>query len=297
VLFTSHPTHPVYPVKINLFSQNQHYMALMGDQKVESDSSSKRAAVPWYYHPFFKYAIGTLLVLTIIWVFYQVAFFLTPVIDFISTLFVPIVISLLFYYLFRPIVYFFETWRIPRVVTIIFIYLFIALFLVIFFAYLGPILTKQASALANTSVAAWAKVKESSQSFLLHFFNVNVNLSNELEQRLFTLAQQVTAALSKNLLDFLAFVTRVATILVVIPFIVFYLLKDDHDFASGFLRHVPEDFGREVRKILRNMDTTLANYITGVVLVSSSLGVLLFVGYLIILALTMHSAFRLSQLF
>src|SRR4029077_13097471 len=61
-----------------------------------------------------------------------------------------------------------------------------------------------------------------------------------------------------------------------------YLLKDDRDFASSFLLRVPEDFGLEIRKTLRNMDRTLSSYITGLVIVSSSVGVLLFIGYLII---------------
>lgn len=257
---------------------NENVSQTKNGASTKNESQSKK--VPWYYHSFFQYAVGILLVLTIIWVFYQVGFLLKPVFDFISTLFVPIVISLLFYYLLRPIVYFLEGYGIPRFVTILLIYLLIALFLIFFVAYIGPILTKQVTALANTSVEAWKKAKESSQFFLFRFFNINLN--EEIEQRLFSIAQQVTALLSKNILDFLSFITRLATILIVIPFIVFYLLKDDHDFTSSFLRHVPEDFGREVRKILRNMDATLAKYITGVVLVSSSLGALLFIGYLVI---------------
>lgn len=67
-----------------------------------------------------------------------------------------------------------------------------------------------------------------------------------------------------------------------IPFTVFYLLKDDNDFSSALLHHVPEDFGLEIRKTLRNMDATLSSYITGLVIVSSSVGLMLFVGYLII---------------
>ena len=63
----------------------------------------------WYYRPFFQYACGALLVLLIILVFYHVAIFLHPFFDFISIVFAPIVISLLFYYLLRPIVYFFES--------------------------------------------------------------------------------------------------------------------------------------------------------------------------------------------
>lgn len=242
--------------------------------------SVKEPVIPWYYHSFFQYSVGILLILTIMWVFYHVAVFLTPFLDFASTLVTPLVISLLFYYLLRPIVYFFEKYNISRVVTIICIYVLLALAMVFFIAYIGPILTKQLTALADTSVITFEKVKESSRSILFRFFNVD--LDYEIEQRLFGIAQQVTTLFSKNLVDFLGFLTRLATILAVIPFIVFYLLKDDRDFTSNFLRRVPEDFGSEIRKILRNMDLTLSNYITGLVIVSSSVGALLFIGYMII---------------
>lgn len=252
----------------------------MRSPSTKSETTVYEENTPWYYHPFFKYAVGTLLVLTTMLVFHRVTFFLTPIFDFISTLFVPIVISVLIYYLLRPIVYFLENYNIPRFVTILIIYLFGALFVVFFIAYVGPILTKQITELANTSVDTLEKVKESTKSIMDRFFNIN--FEHEIEQRFFGVVQQITTLLSQNMIDFLGFITRLAAILAVIPFIVFYLIKDDRDFASGFLRYVPEDFGREVRKILRNMDDTLSTYINGLVLVSSSLGFLLFIGYLII---------------
>lgn len=255
-------------------------MTMEGKKRENHDSPTIKTDNPWYHDVFFKYTIGALLVLTILWLFYQVAFLLAPVIALISTLFVPIALSFLFYYLLRPIVYYAERHGIPRFITILIIYCIIALLLIFFIAYIGPILTKQIAELANTSVETWTKVKDSSRSIFFRFFSLN--LDQEIEQRLFSMFQYVTSALSKNFLDFISFITRLTAILAVTPFIVFYLLKDDHDFSSAFLRYVPEDFGRETRKILSNMDETLATYINGLVLVSTSLGLLLLIGYMVI---------------
>lgn len=252
----------------------------MKEEPTHPKELTKGVANPWYYHPFFRYAIGTLLVLIIILVFSQVAAFLAPLIEFISILFAPLALALLFYYLLRPIVYFFEKWKVPRIITILGIYILLALIIVFAVAYIGPILTKQVADLANTSVNALEKVKESSQSVLFRLFNVN--LDYEIEQRLFSIAQQITTLVSKNLGEFIAFITRLATILAVIPFILFYLLKDDHDFAGAFLEKVPEEYALEIRKTWRNMDATLSNYITGLAIVSSIVGALLFIGYWII---------------
>lgn len=253
---------------------------MMMEKESKEDELPKEKSEKWIFHSFFQYAFGVLLVLLIILVFYHVVVFLQPFFDFVSILFAPIVISLLFYYLLRPIVNFFERYNIPRMVTILVIYILIAIAMIFFIAYIAPILTKQIAALANTSAKTWEKVTENSESFVLRVFKVHFDA--EVKQHLLGFVQQITTTLSKNLLDFIGFLTRVATILAVIPFIVFYLLKDDRNFTSIFLSRVPEDYGLEIRKILRNMDETLSNYITGIVLVSSIMGTMLFIAYLII---------------
>jgi predicted PurR-regulated permease PerM len=236
---------------------------------------------PWINHPFFKYAVGTLLILLILLVLYYDTSFFRPVLDFISILFIPIVLSLLLYYLLRPIVYWIEgKLKIPRWGGILVIYLIFAVLIILFFAYLGPTLIKQMTDLANTSLETIGKIRESANAIVGRIFSLN--LDREIDKRLFDIAQQLTSAVSKNALDLISFLTRIAVILAIIPFIVFYLLKDDEQFSATFLKAVPEEFGREAAKILRNMDETLSNYIKGLVMVSSAVGVMLFFGYLFI---------------
>lgn len=253
----------------------------MGEEQALQKKRRYKRTEYWFYHPFFKYACAILLVLTILYLFSKVATYLSPVIDFFSILFVPIFFSLMLYYLLRPLVAWLESkLKIPRWLSILGIYLMIAILLIFFIAYIGPILIDQMKALADTSVETIGKMKQSATLILNRLFNLN--LDKQIEQRLFDVVQQATGILSKNALDVIGFLTRTAVILVVIPFIVFYLLKDDEEFANDFLKMVPEDFGREARKILHNMDTTLSNYIHGLVIVSASVGALLFIGYLLI---------------
>ncbi len=187
---------------------------------------------------------------------------------------------MLFYYLLRPIVIRLEEWHIPRYISIIFIYLIIGILLALFVTYLSPVLADQITALANTSADTLKKARTQSNFFLFDMFRIN--WGDEFLKILFGFFQEFTTALSKNFIDFLSYIARVATILAVIPFIVFYLLKDDRDFFSEFLRYIPQDYHHEAKRVLRNIDETFSNYIRGVLLVSSTLGVLLFIGYLII---------------
>lgn len=251
----------------------------MEDQKEVSDASAK----PWafYHSSFFQYAFTTLLVLLIILVFYHVTVFLEPFLDFISILFAPIVISLLFYYILRPIVQFCEErYSIPRVVTILCIYVLFFIGLVLFVSYIVPVLINQLSDFVNFSSKNWEKINRNSDSLFFNSFKGYFDA--EIKQKMLSFAQQLTTALSRNLLDFIAFLTRLATILATIPFIVFYLLKDDKNFMLTLFKGVREDYGREIRKILHNMDLALSNYITGLVMASSIVGGMLFIGYLVI---------------
>ncbi|MDP1881096.1 MAG: AI-2E family transporter [Parachlamydiaceae bacterium] len=234
----------------------------------------------WYNQKFFKYLVETIGVLTIILIFYKVAIILTPVVDFVSILATPVILSLLLYYLFRPIVYFLQRYKIPRVVSILMIYLALGCFIVLFFLYIGPDLGHQLGSFANNSVETLEEIKSTSKSIFFNYFNLN--LDKEIETRMASWLQQGSAYLSRNIVDFVGIMTRIATILAVIPFIVFYLLKDDHDFTSNFVTHVPTHAADEARKIINNVDQTLSDYIRSLVIVSCSIGVLLFIGYWII---------------
>lgn len=246
----------------------------------EKKSSSKQKYSRWYDQKFYQYAVGILLVLSILYIFHQVAAYFSPFANFISTLFMPLLISLLFYYLLRPVVNRLESYKVPRIAGILLIYLVIAILLILFVSTISPILVKQIKELANTSVETINKA-ETSHKYL--FFNfIPIDLHDEIQKNIVHIFQQITTSLSQNFVDFLGYITRIAAVLAVIPFIVFYLLKDDNNFTEGFLNFVPKDYVREAKKILHNIDKTLSHYINGVVIVSSSLGLLLFISYLII---------------
>jgi predicted PurR-regulated permease PerM len=251
----------------------------MDKEVIKAPRKKNSIGEAWYQQPFFEYATGTLLTLTIIFLIYQVWFLITPVLNFISSLIAPILISVLFYYLLRPAVYFLETYHVPRVVTIGLLYLLIALLIAIISVSLGPLLGNQIKALANISIQTLENLQEQYQETAR---SLAFDLDDEIRQRVIAFLQDATNLLSQNLLDILGFLTRIATILAVIPFIVYYLLKSDHEFALGFLKHFPEDFTRDARKILKNVDETLASYITGLAIISLSVGILLFSGYLVI---------------
>jgi predicted PurR-regulated permease PerM len=247
---------------------------------IQDITRGRRVFSPWYYNKAFRYMVLTTLVLFIVYLSNKIGFLLAPIFAFVSSIFAPILIAFIFYYLLRPIIYTLEKWRIPRLLSILTIYLIFAILLILFLAYMVPILVTQVTAIANTSVTALENMHKSPSVITIGPFTLD--WQHEVETRLLSFLQQITTDFSRNVVDVLGTITRVATVLVTIPFILFYLLNEDQDFSSKFLKSVPEDYAKEVRKILHNIDSTLASYITGLVLISLSVGMLFFIGYLII---------------
>jgi len=233
--------------------------------------------IPWYYDNFFHYISGFILALVAILLLHQVSFLILPVFNFISSLFAPIIIAFLFYYLLRPIVYYLEDKRIPRIVSILIIYALLAILFALFIAYMIPILAKQIADIANISVEALTKLESASKVWTIGSWSFNVE--QEIQKRLIEVMQLATLSASTILVDFIGIVTRVAVILIAIPFILFYLLKDDWHMSEYFLKMFTGDFALELEKILKHIDTTLSNYINSLVLISLSVGGMLFITY------------------
>lgn len=85
-----------------------------------------------------------------------------------------------------------------------------------------------------------------------------------------------------NITNFIGFVANVVIVLVIIPFVLFYMLKEGEKAPNQALRLLPEKQRKEGQRILKDMDTALSSYIQGQIMVSICVGVLIYIGYLII---------------
>lgn len=244
------------------------------------ENSIEIHSTPWYHNKFFKYGCGILLVQGMVFMCYQLAFLLAPLGHFISYLFIPIVLSILFHYLLRPAVDFFGRLHVPRVLSILIVYCLIFTFLFLFIAYFGSVLAEQATAFTESIMHLFEKIEFHMAPNLTE--NLSVDLKKQLEQNFIGLAQKITTLVGQNFLDMIGFVTKLGTTIAVIPFIVFYLLKDGHVFARGFIQNVPATFRLDATEVIEDLDSTLSNYLNGLVIISLAVGGMLFVSYSII---------------
>lgn len=231
--------------------------------------------------------IQILLITSIIYVSTKISFIFQPIGVFISTVFFPILITGFLYFLLNPVVDFLHRKKVPRVLAILIIYVVFGGLLVLAIGNLVPAVSKQATELANDLPDLANKTTDYFYNIVRssEFKNFRVEQQNTIDsvqQRLIEYANTLPNSLTNGLMGFLGVVTNIAIILVTVPFLLFYMFKDGHRFPQAVSKLIPKEYREEGLKILKETGETLSAYIQGQVTVASVVGILAFIGYMII---------------
>ncbi|WP_181348589.1 AI-2E family transporter [Thalassobacillus sp. CUG 92003] len=235
----------------------------------------------WLKHPFFKYITGTILILITI-LLLEVLHFFEPVKVIIGTIFFPLLIAGFFYYIIKPFVRFLSRFRYISVTgAILLVYAGIAGVLYAGSSFLVETVKKQITKLSSNLPKDLKQTADETKKTLENNNPSPVSVEN-FRQKATQFMSDAAQTVGENVTEIVSTVTGAATVLVVVPFILFYLLKDDARFTPFLLKFIPTDHEKEGEKLLRNIDRTLAAYIIGQLTVALVDGVLMYAGYLII---------------
>lgn len=235
----------------------------------------------WYNQKFFKIIVSTLLIFVILYIGFQLFPLFKYIFEFVTTLFLPVIIAGVFYYMFRPLVTYLDKKKIPRYASIVIIYLLFCVAVSLLIGTVWPYIKTQISEFMAFPEQK-LKAMENKTVDIMNVFNFYSLSNEELRQVLLVYLQKITSWISSGLLNNISSFTTVATYFIVIPFILFYFLKDDRKFSQKFLKTIPPSFTDRTKKTLQDIDETLSSYISGQVLVSLIVASLIFIGYLII---------------
>ncbi len=235
----------------------------------------------------FRFGYGILLIFLIIWVGTKIDFLFQPVVALVQTLFFPFLLGGVLYYLFRPVVHFLYARKVPKTLSILLIYL-VAIGLLTFVIYLiGPILQKQVNSLIENMPALIntirEKVIELQNSHWVSRFQESHQLNLEkISNKITAYLSTGVSIISTNILNFISIITNVVMIFVTVPFILYYMLKEGEKAPQMVLRLLPRSQQTNGKQILADLDRALSSYIQGQIFVSFCVGVMLYIGYLII---------------
>lgn len=235
---------------------------------------------------FFLFALLSLIGLTI-FIYDRVSYVFYPVLVIVSTITPPLILAFIAFYLLNPIVNLLERLRIKRIWGIIILILAIAGILTGVVLLTAPLIEEQIKDLGQNfpnylaqlgaTITDWVQ-----SSFLAPYYEEGYNWVVNNFSNLPSIIGGYVISAFESVQTVASTVTNIVVAIVTFPIILFFLLKDGARFKDYFLTLLPPSFRKDMHKILHNMDTQVGSYIQGQIIVATCIGILLYIGYLII---------------
>ncbi|EIX7565474.1 AI-2E family transporter [Listeria monocytogenes] len=228
-----------------------------------------------------------LLVALDIYVLTKIAFIFDPLMVILKTVAAPIILAGISYYLFNPIIDWLEKHKWKRGWAIALLYLVIIGLLILLFSFVIPAVKDQIVSLFKSFPGYWdqitQKFDEFSRSSLFDQLKdkLNTNMS-DIMKTLSTKGTSVINSAISSIGSIVGTVTEVVLAIVTTPLVLFYLLKDGKKLPDFLLKMLPVNGRAHTRQVLGEANHQISSYIRGQIIVSLCIGILLFIGYLII---------------
>ncbi|MGG0655712.1 AI-2E family transporter [Rummeliibacillus pycnus] len=242
------------------------------------------------------YGLITLLLLgCIILIYDKISFIFYPIVVFLKTVVLPVILAMILYYLLRPVLHLLMKCKIPKIWAILIIYVagigIISLFVTLVF----PFLKEQFMNLTQEFPIYFMQVVNSVQNFLensslsesLAKYNFDLNdalnnISNQLNNTVKDAAKELGTSLATGITGFISTLTGIVLAIITVPFILFYLLKDGEKLPKYILKLLPPRMREDTAHVFHEADHQISSYIQGQILVAFCIGVMVTIGFLII---------------
>ncbi len=235
--------------------------------------------------------IALLLLGAVIFIFREVSFIFIPLNVFMKTVVLPVVLALVFYYLLRPVLRLLVKAKIPRLGGIAIIFLGGIGIITLITVLILPFLRDQFQNLIMEIPDLFMELLTNLDGFLRTSFvgDYYSGSSFDIEQLMATLPSNVSDTLQSaitgiisGITGFISTITSVILSIVIVPFILFYLLKDGEKLPEYFVKLLPPRFRDDTREVLSEADNQLSAYIQGQLIVAFFIGLMVYIGFLII---------------
>ena len=223
--------------------------------------------------------------LSVLTIFYigKLDYITKPVLAILSMSLRPLLLGIFLYYLLRPLVNFLTNKIHNRILSIILAILLVIFIISILSFFGGSIITTQFKDLIEDITIfynqQWDEVNQNIQEGKGMYKYIN---QFNVQERLTSVLENIFNSIRNNLNTFFSAITNWGTIIILIPFVLFYFLKDDKIIFKNILNLLPRDKRRTATQLIKDIDKTLSTYISGRLIISIFLGILTYIGFLII---------------
>ena len=243
-----------------------------------------------------KFIIYILLIIILlgiaIYLYTEISYIFTPINAIVSSIITPIVVAYIFYYMLNPLVNFFSK-KVSRFSASLLAILVGVVTVLIVIIGVVPIIVEQTQNLIISLPRYIEIVKGYLETYsdnayvqvVVEYVNTNLNVT-KISERLVRIATSIAQGVVSS-------ISSTASVLVTMPFVLFFLLKDASKFNKFVIGLLPSKLERSVSETIDEIDEKVGSYIQGQMLVSLCIGIMLFIGYNVI---GLHYAFSLATI-
>ncbi len=232
---------------------------------------------------FYRICTAIILLLLIVYLGDKVNFIFSPLTSLIHIIIIPLLIAGFFYYLLRPLVDYMERHKIKRALSVLIIYVVTALILAGFSVLVWPSLREQLMNFVENAPALVTSLSDQlnaleKSNFVSRYLPDDSNLFSRLSDILSQGITQVTDYVS----GLFSVVSNLVIILATFPIMLYYMLKEGSKFGTNLTFLLPRHYRKDGEETVHEIDEALSNYIVGRVIVNVALGILMYIGFLIL---------------
>nr|WP_238941957.1 AI-2E family transporter [Bacillus sp. REN10] len=204
-----------------------------------------------------------------------------PLLIVVQTVFLPILLASVLFYLTRPIVKWLEGKKMPKWSAILAVYILLFGLFWLLSTIIGPLVNEQMTKLIKNTPKMFHATEEGIGYIMNQRDRLPESAMQGIEDAL-DKAQTIAMSFGTWLIEFIQSLLQATFSIILVPFFLFYMLKDREKFAPFITQFFSGNRKEWVQKTLSDLDNTLKSYIQGQLFVSFLVGVMLFIGYLII---------------
>ncbi|WP_318614768.1 AI-2E family transporter [Sporosarcina sp. YIM B06819] len=232
----------------------------------------------------FQAGVGILLALLILKYFMEINWIFAPLLIIAKTIFVPLLLGAVLFYVTEPLQRFLEKRKIPRWGSILAILISVAAVVWLFISIIGPPVINQVNNLVKSAPYIAKEITIQSENLLdvLQHREDFPEQLNDMIDKAVNSVQSIAVVFGKLIVQFFQSVFQTAFTLILVPFFFIFLLKDHEKFAPFIYNFFSGKRQVWVKKTLHDINTVLRTYIQGQLLISLILAAIMFIGYLII---------------
>lgn len=229
----------------------------------------------------FQVGIGILIGLLIIKYVIEIHWIFKPVVIIIKTIFIPVLISGVLFYISEPLQRWLEKKGLPRWGSISTIVLVLAGVVTGLLFIIGNPITEQVNRLVQNAPSIGDKIMDATDFVLENKDNLPPQVENFIDSVTNSI-QDIVVVGSKSIVNFVSGTVSTIFTLILVPFFYIFMLKDHEKFAPNIYKIFTGERRTWVKKTLEEINEVLKNYVQGQVLVSLILATMMLIGYLII---------------